>query len=367
MEWSDDGAGTKSPCKLYRNLSSLTTLFDFSSDSADAGASIYGREEYMTILDMAYNSGEDTIHGCLLDRGNFEYHYFVYDVNGDVMYSQQLTDPHRQMIHFTAFDEGAGVKIYSMVIDRRYKKDGAYMIEATFSGGTITITEHDVIDYSDYDSSFLAVGNGKILGNTIGANGVLWAFTDTFYPVIQYADFTDMNLREILTDMAQIVAFVIWINSERKFNMNKRETYDGTYTFYDTIHLMNDGIEPQGIWKHFYDYVKVKWESILDDSSDEEISGTPGWDRRGLPLDNRFVHDRFLAMAIAEINYNYFGTARESFNQQTIPILQLELRDRYNTVYSERRYAVDRASYFQLDGISLDLVKLILTTKAIGM
>jgi len=367
MEWSDSGAGTKSPCILYRNLSSLTALFNFSSDSAEAGQSITGREAYQVILDMAINSTENTIHGCLLDRGNFEYHYFVYDITADEMYSIQLTDPHRQMIHFLSHTVDTTEKIYAMVIDRRYQKEGSYLIETTFSGGTITITEKDVIDHSDYDSTFLISGNNKILGNTIGENGVLWSYTESFYPVIQYADFSNMVLREVLTDMAQLVAFVIWINSQRKFNMNKRETYDDTFTFYSEKHLLNEGIQPQGIWKHYYDYIQVNWESILDDSNGDETSGTPGWDRRGLELENRFITDQFLAKAIADENHSYLGTIRESIKQNSIPILELEQRDRFNTVYSERRYDIDRSSYFHIESLHLDLQKLILTIKAIGM
>jgi hypothetical protein len=365
MEWSDIGAGTKSPCKLYRlvSASTLTTLFDFSTDSAEASQSITGREAYQTILEMTYNSTEDTIHGCLFDRGNFEYHYFVYDVANDKMYATQLTDPHRQIVNFVVFNND----IHAMVIDRRYKEKGSYLIRGTFSGGTITITEYDVINQNDYDHAFLIAGNSALIGNTIGDTGVLWKYGTTFYPLIQYADFEKMDFREIVTEIAELVAFIVWINSVRQFNMTKRATYGGTFTFYDDVHLLHNGLAPTEIWPHFYDYVEVPWQSILDDSKGSEIAGTPGWDRRGLTIRNRFITDKFLAAALAEAYNDYFGTARETFPQKTIPILQLEQRDRLNLVYSERCYDIDRNAYFQLMKLELDLNKLILTTNAVRM
>ena len=184
ITWDEDGGtfpGDLSDCVIEKMSSSgvtLVTLFDFSSDSVEANQSLAsGDENYCVVLDLVRNEDEDTLHGCLLNRNDFEYHYFVYDIANNKLYTTQtgsgFTFQDNRQIKELIYNVNDN-KVYGVVVDKRYDEETAYLISAEFTahigspdGSEITLTFEANIKENETDIVQLALGgSGRIYGIT---------------------------------------------------------------------------------------------------------------------------------------------------------------------------------------------------------
>jgi len=364
MEWLDGGTDL-SECKLITiniGTGSPTTLFDFSAEPAEASQSITGIETSQTILEMVYNSDEDTIHGCLLDRWTFEYHWFVYDIAADELYSTQTGDNftfdrHRQFKDFAYL----GSKVYAVCVDKRYRTAGAFLVEASFVAGAITLTRIDVIDPADYDHQTMIATADSLWGIT--GKGLLWKYSTTFYPRVGYARLGDKDLRDVLADCSQVLNRVIAIRPDRKIRITARDSYDGTKSLYEEKHVV--GIEPVSPWQHRYDRVEVAWSNQISGQSGTEATGNDGWERKKLSVSNTLVQDRHLAKFQAQEFFEYFNQERKTIEAELVAIVELEEQDRVKFILKSTDTDIDRSEYWRLNEVSFDPDKL--TMKVTGI
>ncbi len=352
MDWDDDG-DIPSACilaKIELSTGTLTEIFNFSTDSAETSQSISGEEEVMTILEFAYNSSENTLHGCLLNRENFEYHWFAYDITNDKMYSTQTGsgftyDKHRQMVDFVLFDE----QIFAVCVDRRYQTAQCFLMKGVFSAGSITLSRIGEIDKS-YDHLTTHATDDAIFGVT--GDGKLWKYGTEFYPRIANANFSDKDLRQVLHECCQAINRILAFRANRTMRLTERDAYDGSKSLYEDSHIVK--IESLVTWEHFYDRVEVSWRDPVSGEVGTEAIGNEGWERRVLKIDNPLIQYRQLAAVIAQQYYDFFSQTRDVLSAELVAQLELEEYDRIRMVLKNSNTDIDRDDYYLLTGIYLD-------------
>lgn len=364
MLW-DDTVAIPSKCFLASiNLTTgvKTDLFDFSTDSAEAAQSITGYEANCTVLEMQRNAEENTIHGCILNRNNFEYHWFVYDIANDKLYSTQngsnfTFDKHRQCKDFVYLNE----KIYAVCVDKRYQTDAVFLVEASFSAGTITLNRIDTIDES-WDHLCMIATAEALFGVT--GNGKLWKYGTEYYPRIGQANFGRKNMREVLTECCQVLNRVVNFRADRTVRIVERSNYDGSKTLYEDTHIVQ--MEPIENWKHYYDRVNVQWSDPVTGTAGTESYGTEGWENLELNLNNSLIQDRHLAAAVAESYHTFFNVARKVVTGKLIAMIELEEYDRVKFILKKSRTDIARADYYNLIRVSFDPDQLLVEFEALS-
>ena len=317
------------------------TLFDFSSDSVEANQSLsIGDEAKCAIIDMVRNPNEGSIHGCLMDRSTFEYHYFVYDVGNDKLYTTQTGsdftfNEHRQLKKFTY--NTSDHKCYAVVVDKRYNDETAYLISAAYSspagapdGSEIELTFEANIKENETDIVALANGgSGRIYGITGNNDNYLFQYDDNFYPRFFLANTGSDNFRTIIQELAEAVNMIVTVSADRNLHFAERDTDKGSMTIEENEHYLRDTMEPVTNWRHRYDGVEVAWHNPFTGESGVERAGNFGWQKRILKIDNYFVQYPQLGKLLADMYNEFFSNYRRylpSFS--TIRIDQLELRDK---------------------------------------
>lgn len=391
MEWDESGSsfpGDLSDCRITKTNSlasptSYSTLFfDFSTDTVEASQSLSGTHagqaqiKYCSILEMTYNPAENTLHGCILDRYNFQYHWFVYDITNDKLYSSQSIvsgdfNEGKQLAGFVynATDE----KIYAVAMDVRYGDLPAELLCADFdagraAGSEIQITKcSSLIAGESFARTPLAVdAAGRVFGvsghppflttneggKVLQPQSTLWVYGTSFYPQVQVADFGRGNLREALTDCAQVLNKIVQVRANRKIRLASRDTHDGSKMLFEDTHVLS--VQPRRIWQHFYDRVEVSWNDPVTGLKGIEAVGAAGYERRVLRIDNPLVQDAHLARVMAQVYFTYFNSIR--FEQEAELIMQIELEemDRVQFILNAQ-FDVDRTEWWKLMMLEFDL------------
>jgi len=366
MWWTDTGTSASKNTieKLNTSSGSRSTVWDAIADTAtNASQSIWGREDNMTVLDLIYNADEDSIHGCMLDRDNFEYHYFVITLLDGAMYSTQTGngftfDKHRQIKNFAYLNN----KVYAVVVDTRYETDSAYLIEAEMDGFDISLSKIDTIMEGDYDHQQLISDDSGLWGIT--GKGVLWQYSTTFSPRTEYANLGSENLRTIVNELAAKSNMIWTMRANRKILFKKRDSYDGSIILHQDIHLAS--VQPIRPWEHHYDGVEVSWSSATDGGSGKEEYGIFGWERNILPLSGKLIQNRHIARLVAKQYGEFFTQSRKQLALDTIALIQLEQADRFAAYVDTSRYAIDRTIYWNIHSIEFDPETLMMKLKGVS-
>ncbi len=324
---------------------------------------------------LCYNPDENTLHGCLFDRDEtsatgFEYLYFVYDLTNEALYVTQTGgnftfNPTLTIKDFVynSFDK----KVYAVVEDVRYREQPAYLISAAFSSGAITLTKETEIVSGEWGSACplaLRESDGALYGLTKEKSNYLWQYGKEFYPRILLADFEDMTFREIMTEAAKAVNQVFTVLSDRKALFYERDSYNGEKTLFEYAHIVD--IKPIKRWQHIYDGVEVAWTDPFTGASGTEKSGTFGWRRKILSIESPFIQNRFIAEALAEKYFDYFGTYRDEAEAEVTALIQLEERDRPRLVANNENYNIDRDIWWITHSIEFDPDLLLIKIKGVS-
>lgn len=348
ITWDDDGGtfpGDYSDCLIERMTNSgstLVTLFDFSADTVEINQSLNsGDEYYCVVLDLIRNESENTLHGCLLNRNDFEYHYFVYDIANDKLYTTQtgsgFTFQNNRQIKEFIYNSNDN-KVYSVVVDKRYDEEIAYLISAEYTapvgspdGTEITLTFEANIKENETDIVQLALGGGgRIYGISGNNDNYLFQYDDgMFYPRFFYGDTGEDSLRIIITEIAEAMNMIQSINVNRKIHFTQRETNKGSMEITQKDHYFRDTMSKIGSWAHRYDGVEVSWKNPITGESGVEKAGDFGWQRKILKIDNYFIQYPQLAILIAELCNDFFSQYRKEIGFKTIVLWQLENRDKF--------------------------------------
>lgn len=372
MTWQENGGtfpadlGECDLQKLNNDGSIHTVLFEFAANSVEANQSLAtGDEPYCVILDLVCNTDENTIHGCLLNRDDFEYHYFVYDIANDKLYTSQTGsgftyNSGRQIKEFLYNSNDD--KIYAVVTDPRYNEETAFLISAEFiapggapDGTEITLTkEADIVD-TEHNSIALALGgSGRIYGITAPDMNYLFQYDDNFYPRFFLANVNELSYRDILTELAEAMNMIVSIDPNRKIHFSERETNKGSMTIYEATHYLEDTMSPVFRWQNYYDGVEVSWENPFTGEKGKERAGNFGWQRRILEISNPFIQYPQLAKLIAEKYNTFFSALRRMINFKTIQLWQLDNRDKFTFNHSINNFEFQKTVEWMIDELELD-------------
>jgi len=342
-----------------------TTLFDFSSDSVEANQSLSaGDEPKCVILDMVYNVNETSIHGVLLNKADMEYHYFVYDITNDKLYTSQtgtgFTFNNYRQIKELVYNS-TDYKVYAVVVDIRNDIENAFIINAAYSvpggapdGTEITLTYESDIVVNETDIKALAIAGGIPYGITGPNYNYLFRYDEVVYPVMFLNDSGEDNIRDCIDNLAQLLNMIHSIGPERTFYLKGRESQKGTTTIYEASNYIMDSMAPIKTWQHVYDGVEVSWNNPFTGERGTERSGTFGWQRRILKISNRFIQYPQLAKLIADVYSAFFDYYRLELDFKTYPLWQLDCRDKFQFSHSVNRFDFDTAIYWIIQEINYD-------------
>lgn len=375
MTWDDVGdsfPSDLSDCRLVEydtlNPSSSTEHFNCASDSVEASQSLSGTHDgwdaikSCTVIEMCYNNTEGTVHGCILDRYDLTYHWFVLDLADDKLYSSQTATNFdfvegMQITGFVFNDEDD--MIYAVATDRRYNEIEAFLVKADFdsgraAGSEIQITKCDTILSGETTlNAGLAVGdNGRVYGVTGSKRNMMFQWDNVFFPRVFMADFGSKNMRQVINECTQVLNFVQSWRSDRTMRLTARSEYDGTKSLYEGKHIVQ--VNPLELWEHFYDRVEVTWRDPINGETGVEAIGTAGWERRVLTISNELIQYRQLAKVVAQQYFEFFNTVRERLSAEVIALLELEEYDRIRLVLKSSNTDIDRDDYWILTDVAFN-------------
>jgi len=371
MTWDDVGStfpGDASDCiiqSLTRAGGTFNTVFDFASDSIESNQSLSNTDlPYCTIIEMTKNENDQTLHGCILNRYDLNYHYFVYDLTNDKLYSTQtgtgFTFQDNRQIKSFVYDSW-NHEIHAVITDPRYQEETAFLITGTFTvpGGTpdgteITLTYEEDIKAGEWDNVGTAMGSGGcLLGITGPEDCYMWQYDSSFYPQIFIADTQDDSFRVILDEIAELINMVHSIGADRSVHFIARDSNKGSMTVTEAGHIIDNSMESLVPWEHYYDGVEVKWKDPITGDSGIERYGDFGFNRRVLTIENYFIQYPQLAALIANAYYDFFNSVRMIVKFKTIPLWQVDNRDQI-MISHMGNFSFDPLTYWIISEIELD-------------
>jgi hypothetical protein len=352
-------------CEIRRVSSDGLTnnqMFDFAADSVEANQSLSGGDEpYCVVLDLIYNAYEGTLHGCLLNRNDMQYHYFVLNISGgNKLYTTQTGtgftfDAGRQIKELIYNDQD--YKVYAVVVDTRFEEKTAYLISANWTppgngadGTEITLTFEAEIKANEWDCVQLGVGlSNRIYGITRPNNFYLWQYDNNFYPRFFLGKTEDKSYRDIIENLAQAINMIISIQPNRYLNFIDRDTETGSTTIYEETNYLSDSMGPLKIWQHKYDGIEISWENPFTGERGVERSGEFGWQRRILKINNPFIQYPQLAKVIADVYYDFFADYRMQIEFGVYPLWQLDNRDKFQFSHSVNHFDFATATWWLIE------------------
>lgn len=371
MTWDEDGNSFPGDCSdciiqsLTRTGGTFATLFNFASDSIESNQSLATADlPYCTIIEMVKNENEDTLHGYLLNRNDLTYHYFVYDIANDKLYSTQtgtgFTFQNNRQIKAVTYNSWDHL-VYGVVIDQRYQEETAFLVSASFTapggspdGTEITLTYLSNLKANEWDCIATAQGaGGRIYGLTGPNDCYLWQWDVSFYPQVFIADTQDDSFRTILDEIAELINMVHSINPDRIIYFMYRDSQKGAMTVTEVGHIIENSMESLVPWEHYYDGIEVKWKDPINGANGIERYGDFGFNRKVLTIDNYFIQYPQLAALIAQDYYNFFNSVRMIVKFRTIPLWQIDNRDQI-MISHMGNFSFDPLTYWIISELELD-------------
>ncbi len=375
MTWDNSGGtfpADLSDCRIVKvdmSLSgSYTAVFDFATDSVESGQSLSGNNDAWpklrscTVTDLCFNSAENTLHGCILDRYTLQHHWFVYDITADKLYSTQTGSgfDYNEGMQLAGFVYNSNdQKVYAVAQDRRYNDLTAYLIAGDFdssrsAGSEIVLSKLMGIAPGEtrLKTGLVLGSGGRIYGVSGNLQNALWQYDSTFYPRIAVADLTGKNLREVMTDCSQVVNRTIQVRANRKIRVVSRDQHAGEKSLFADTHVLS--VEPLQKWQHFYDRVEVAWQNKRTDQSGTAAYGDDGWERRILTIQNGLIQSSQLAGIVAEDFFTYFNAQRDIVSAVLALQLELEEYDRVRFYLNTADTDISRNDWFKLMLLELD-------------
>ncbi len=309
-------------------------------DSEDAGA-----DRGKTVIDMEYNTNEERLYLCLLDKETLEYHVAVLDLDfsthypartaAATLYKTQTGFENNHPVTGMVY-QSADNKIYAVESDPRFQDADAKLLSMTSSGSTITIVEESPGIWPG--ESWLPLPlladatNERVLGITGNREYMLWQYGDSYDVRIAEARFEQADsVRKGIELAAQVVGGMPHIKSEGDLIIKARENSDAATT------IGPEGISAianPSIWPHMYDAVTVRWTNHRGESG-SETWGQTGFNRRVFTVNNPFIDNRHLANVVAEKIWRFVSGSRRIVPIEDHCGVYLEMFDALSVAVSE--------------------------------
>jgi len=333
-------------------------------DSIADNTSGDGMSRYMPTW-MVLNIAENTIHGCLFNRQStdtfpYQWCYFVLDLTSEILYPSRTGDnfnfdasySYKDFI-YNSFDGF----VYCFAESKRHKEKIGFLVKAEYDSGTNAITltkegEPRNKEWGNVDLSF-DDENGNIYGISKDKEYSLWEYSTEFYQRIEVANFSSVeNIRNIINELALFSNCMYIIHSERFIRFIKRDEYNGTIDLTWDENVLTE--KPDVVnWEHFYDAVKVEYRSLIIEDDGDKKAGYTGWLKKIMDINSILIQNEHIAKLVADNLYDFYSKYRLNIKElKTIPLIQLELLDKYNLFMPANIIDLDEITNFLIIGIS---------------
>jgi hypothetical protein len=376
-EWSEEASTLPSICDIVEayGSTSANTLFRFWADSAEVGSSIVGNEEWCCVIHMEYHAGENSLHCSIFDRSTMQYHYGIYDITNDKLYTTQTGDnftfDNGMLIGSFGYDE-VNEWMFSVCSDPRGYQKTAYVIRGTLSGTDIILEKIGTPSDSHKNSASLILGTDKETGRVAGIVGPSWTqvadnvsidsdpqyeiwFASTWgYPRVPLASVTDESMREALVLLSQMGnQIVIPPASSKIWGKVKQKVTSGSSQ--KTISGATNLIKVKDFerYKFRFDGVRVSWNNPITKEKGNILRGRDGWNKKVLRINNSFVQNRNTAEYVLDQYGDFYLTLLQAVKFISPFLIEVEIGDLVDILARSNTY-VDPDKIWFILATSLD-------------
>lgn len=259
IDWNDAGSifSISYVRKVNLSTTTLTTLLTLTTPPSPAvlGNSALTDFEAACLISICHDKTNNVLHGCILDRKTLLYYWWVFNlannewttanVSADFIYDGTQVLSHLYEISGT---------VYGVLIDKVFNTFPMRLVSATYSAQTITIKHESFFPANEMDiidSSIDTTDNSIVYAAYPSGNIYLWG--KTILSRVENADFTNMSIRESLTELAKLSSSYILVKPNGKV-LYKPRTFKGDSITLDTNWgTMN---EPQ-FWSYGIDGISI--------------------------------------------------------------------------------------------------------------
>lgn len=290
----------------------------------------------------------------VLGKEGFSSQFFT-DVNA-IGFTIDNTQLYKDLV-FNPIDNSA----YLIAENIRFKDRSAYLLKVELN----QITDQLDVTYCGIPVSgeWGNIGNnqlvceensGSIFGITNGNKYKFWEYSKEYYQRIEVANLSGFNsIRDVIRELALITNCIYWISPERIIQFIKRDEYNGTMDLTWDENVLTE--KPEFVrWEHYFDAVKVEFKSIIDnDVSGDKKLGYDNWLKKVMQINSSLIQNEHIAMVVCENLYDFYNNYRVNVTSlKTIPLIQLELTDKFNLYMPDDIIEIDSATNFLIIGIS---------------
>jgi len=368
MLWKDSDNGGAFVPSINRIVTlsragNRVVLYDFSTDTPEAGSSLSAADdEYGTVITMVWNRTENTLHGTILARNTMEYHYYVYDIANDELWTTQTAanytfDINRQFVR-GCYNSNDG-SVYWYNTDMRFQEESTFLVKATYSRpggvGTIVITKLADLKVGDWGAGcWLTEGASGSMWGITQPNDQLFHWNSVYNARINNADFGFDTAREAIQKIVSLPGFTLKIKPEQYLWIAERFKEDGT------MGLTREFIKQIGHVKEYpfqYDGIIVNWEDELGNTGSQKF-GDIGFSKRTLTIDNNLIQDQHAASLLARVYWQLLNRSRRKLeNNKLVFLQQLELLDAFRLILPDKFSRLEQNQWWLIEAIIFNLAK----------
>lgn len=290
----------------------------------------------------------------VLGKEGFSSQFFT-DVNA-IGFTIDNTQLYKDLV-FNPTDNSA----YLIAENIRFKDRSAYLLKVEFNQITseldVTFCGIPVVgEWGNSGNNHLVCeeNSGNIYGITEGTKFKFWEYAKEYYQRIEVADLSNFNsIRDVIRELALITNCIYFVTSERVVKFIKRDEYNGTIDLTWDENVLTEKPEFTR-WEHYFDAVSVDFKSIVeDDIKGDKKLGYDSWLKKVMRIQSSLIQNEHIALVVCENLYDFYNNYRiDGKSLKTIPLIQLELTDKFNLFMPDDIIDIDSTTDFIIISVS---------------
>ena len=250
---------------------------------------------------------------------------------------------------------------YLIAENTRFKDRSAYLLKMKVNESTeqldVTFCGIPVSgEWGNLDNNNLLCedNSGSIFGLTNGTKYKFWEYSKEYYQRIEVADLKSFNsIRDVIREIALITNCLYFIKSERVIVFIKRDEYGESIDLTWDENVLTE--KPDFTrWEHYFDAVIVNFNNLFDnDDKGNKKLGYDSWLKKVMNIQSALIQDEHIALVVCENLYDFYNNYRVNVKSlKTIPLIQVELTDKFNLYMPDDIIEIDSTTDFIIIGIS---------------
>ena len=311
--------------------------------------------------EIEYNPDDDRVYGTGLDRNSLEWYVFSLDCAGaraeddsdnNMTISQSNID--KTMLPRGFRYSSGDDKVYFLMTDPRNQEKGLKLFTVEYDSGVVITEKAKLYLGTEWDCPDKLATNGTTLyGATGPLKNYIWEYDDEAELRVPYADWGDLNCREAIAALLEIMGMTLIITSDRIAKVIKRHKTVSSAKELDSKYILS--VDDIGQHKFYYDGTEISWaEKAVNPASGNVKTGITKKGARILSISNDYISHHSMALLIGETLFETFKKMRKEIKFKTIMLPIFELLDCVNiNLPSVLNNVIDDSMVFKMTEIKI--------------